>query len=270
MAKIKHGFTSGKADGPDSTVVKPSDWNADHTMVSDNASVYLGRSATGPGAIEELPLVSQPGEDFTLYTKASVDAAIAEAIAEAMVGVEVGTTGDIKASLAATKANHLLLNGQTIGNVGSGATYANALALNLFTLFWNINSKTWAVSPSRGASASADWAALKRIALPDARGCNVTMVDLSSGINPLIAKLGTRYGKDEIVLTTPNMPAHTHTYKSAGPFATQPNQGGGAGWNIVGDTGSTGGDPSASPPYSSARPFSIVSPTIGANLFIRL
>ena len=27
---IKHAFTNPKADGPDTTVVRPSDWNADH------------------------------------------------------------------------------------------------------------------------------------------------------------------------------------------------------------------------------------------------
>ena len=32
MAGIKHNFTSPKADGSDATVVRPSDWNAEHTI----------------------------------------------------------------------------------------------------------------------------------------------------------------------------------------------------------------------------------------------
>lgn len=30
-----HAFTSAKADGGDATVIKPSDWNADHTITGD-------------------------------------------------------------------------------------------------------------------------------------------------------------------------------------------------------------------------------------------
>src|SRR6185369_3567111 len=30
MSGIKHSFTSAKSDGSDSSLVKPSDWNADH------------------------------------------------------------------------------------------------------------------------------------------------------------------------------------------------------------------------------------------------
>lgn len=270
MSSIKHAFVSAKADGPDSTVVKPTDWNANHTMASDGASVYLGRSASGPGEIEELSIAAQPGEDFTIYTKASVDAAIAAAIAAALDGVEFGVTGDLAASLAATKTNYLLCDGRTIGNVGSTATFANALARPLFDLLWAINNKTWPILPSRGASASADWTALKRIALPDARGCNITMVNLSSGVNTLVNSLGVKVGTANRSLSIANVPSHSHTYNSAGPFATQPNQGGGAGWNISGNTGKTGGDPNADPPYSDPLPFYIVSPTIGANIFIRL
>src|SRR4051812_27004918 len=29
---VKHSFTSPKSDGPDSTLIRPSNWNADHTL----------------------------------------------------------------------------------------------------------------------------------------------------------------------------------------------------------------------------------------------
>lgn len=35
MAGIKHSFTSGKADGVDPTLVRPSNWNADHVVTGD-------------------------------------------------------------------------------------------------------------------------------------------------------------------------------------------------------------------------------------------
>lgn len=36
---ITHGFVSGKNDGPDGTLVQPSNWNADHTVTSDAVTV---------------------------------------------------------------------------------------------------------------------------------------------------------------------------------------------------------------------------------------
>lgn len=50
---FKHAFTSPKADGSDSTVVQPSDWNAEHTIMVAGG-ILLGRAAAGPGEPEEL------------------------------------------------------------------------------------------------------------------------------------------------------------------------------------------------------------------------
>lgn len=50
---LKHSKTSGKADGADSTLVQPSDWNAEHTLTLGTGLV-LGRVTAGTGAAEEL------------------------------------------------------------------------------------------------------------------------------------------------------------------------------------------------------------------------
>lgn len=61
-------------------------------------------------------------------------------------------------------------NGRTIGSATSGATErANADAQALFQYLWGADANL-AVSSGRGASAAADWAANKTIALPDWRG----------------------------------------------------------------------------------------------------
>ena len=52
---IKHKFQSAKADGPDSTVVQPSDWNDEHDIVLAGGKV-LGRATGAAGAVQELPL----------------------------------------------------------------------------------------------------------------------------------------------------------------------------------------------------------------------
>lgn len=66
----------------------------------------------------------------------------------------------------------LLLNDTTIGSASSGATgRANADTEALFTLLWNRVTDQWApVSGGRGASAAADFAANKRLALTKALG----------------------------------------------------------------------------------------------------
>lgn len=64
MVSFKHLFTSAKADGGDTTLVKPSDWNAEHEVTTSADGVILGRPAgAGAGAIEELPMssVEAPG-----------------------------------------------------------------------------------------------------------------------------------------------------------------------------------------------------------------
>jgi len=54
--QVKHAFTSAKADGPDSTRLRPSNWNADHLVTVSAGGVVLGRAAgAGAGAVGEIP-----------------------------------------------------------------------------------------------------------------------------------------------------------------------------------------------------------------------
>lgn len=50
---LKHAFTSAKADGGDTTLVQPSNWNAEHTLTMATARL-LGRTTAGTGAAEEI------------------------------------------------------------------------------------------------------------------------------------------------------------------------------------------------------------------------
>jgi hypothetical protein len=62
----------------------------------------------------------------------------------------------------------IALNGQTIGSASSGAGNANALNEDVFIALWNALPNTVApVVTGRGASAAADWAANKRLTLPN-------------------------------------------------------------------------------------------------------
>jgi hypothetical protein len=50
---FKHAFTNPKSDGGDATIVRPSNWNAEHTVLMDSG-FFAGRVAAGNGVMEEL------------------------------------------------------------------------------------------------------------------------------------------------------------------------------------------------------------------------
>jgi hypothetical protein len=264
MPKVKHAFTSAKANGPDSTFVKPGDWNADHVITTAAGSVYMGRDATGPGPMQEFPIDhAASGDDLTMWTKAQVQAAIAAAVS----GIDIPVTGALRHTFNAVMPGWLSLNGQSIGNVGSVATFANASAQALFNLFWAINSGTWPVLPARGASAAADWAALKTIALPDARGCVLGLIDAGRGITPILnVNPGIIAGEALHALTVAEMPSHAHQVLPAHNASF--NNGGGqvGGGAVMWDTGVGVGTAAA----GGNAAHNIVQPTMGTYIFIKL
>lgn len=50
---LKHSFQSAIPDGVDATLVRPSDWNAEHTLTLATNRL-LGRTSAGTGAAEEI------------------------------------------------------------------------------------------------------------------------------------------------------------------------------------------------------------------------
>lgn len=166
------------------------------TLGLSDSSVTPGTvGGAGPPAVVPIVDVDQKGRiqsltSYTLGTAASVNTGTTSGTIPVLGadnnvnplngGVPVGTVLDYVASSA--PAGYVLAFG-TIGNAGSGASNrANADQINLFTLLWN----NWAdaqapVSGGRGASAAADFAALKTIAVPDLRGRVVAGLDNMGG-----------------------------------------------------------------------------------------
>lgn len=52
---IKHAFQSAKADGGDASLVRPSNWNAEHNITL-TTNRLMGRFTAGTGAVEEIAL----------------------------------------------------------------------------------------------------------------------------------------------------------------------------------------------------------------------
>lgn len=140
------------------------------------------------------------------------------------------------------------LNGRTIGSGASAATErANSDCQDLFVFLWN-NDANLAVSGGRGATAGGDWAAAKTIALPNFRGRAPIAPDSfgNSAANVVTdAQLGADSdtkgslgGSASHVLTTSQMPSHTHGGTTAESGAHTHNTAVG----FSGNTGSGTGD----------------------------
>lgn len=127
------------------------------------------------------------------------------------------TTGDVKLTLKTTAdTGWVMCNDGTIGPAGSGATTrANADCQALYTLLWTNVSNTHApVTGGRGASAAADWAANKPIALTRMLGRALALAGTGSGLSA--RTLGQTIGAETHQLAVAEMPSHNHGISDPG------------------------------------------------------
>ena len=124
------------------------------------------------------------------------------------------TSGDVKMSFkSVADSGWILMNDLSIGSGTSSATgRANADTSDLYTVIWNSVSNVWApVVGGRGASASADFATNKPMALPKALGRALA----GYGTGTTVAS-----GVDADVNTTTNtltVPLNTNTWVTGMP-----------------------------------------------------
>lgn len=126
-----------------------------------------------------------------------------------------------------TRTGAVRCNGRTIGSAVSGATErANADTADLYAFIWdNYANGQAAVSTGRGATAAADFAANKTIALPDHRGAHlVGFDDMGNTAGSFFASApvvsgsgilaGSIMGANTHTLLTTEAPAHTHSFSA--------------------------------------------------------
>ena len=160
-------------------------------------------------------------------------------------GVATGTLGSF---LRTTAPTGWIVTGGTIGNASSGATTrADADTEALFAELWLLDILdtpiyTSAGAPStRGADAAADFAADKRIFVPDARGIFERGLDASRGVDP-----GRRVGSEQTEMVGPHphnlamnpVADHQHTVTASGTSRHGLN-GNNYGTNWYGSSGNT-------------------------------
>jgi microcystin-dependent protein len=176
------------------------------------------------------------------------------------IAVPTGTMQDYLGTTA--PSGFVLASGRTIGDASSSATErANADTSSLFTLLWDAyDNSILAVSGGRGASAAADFAAHKSIALPDLRGRVRAGKDdmggsaasrLTGGGNGVDGSiLGGSGGAQTHTLTTSQTPSHAHTGTTSTGGAhthsyTKPEYApanSGSGWGVLGSSSGTTGE----------------------------
>ncbi len=134
-------------------------------------------------------------------------------------------TGDLKCKYSTSAiTGWVRSNGRTIGSATSGGTErANADCEDLFLYLWGVDTAL-SVSTGRGASAAADWAANKNIALPDWRGRVIAGFDDmgNTAASRLTATtmsgtgIGSTGGAQTVTLDTTQIPSHAHTLTDPG------------------------------------------------------
>lgn len=177
-------------------------------------------TVAGVKTFSSSPVVPTATTSGQAVNKGQLDAATAGAFA----------VGDTKFSYqGADHGRWLLVTGpqRTIGNAGSGATArANADTLALYTLLWSLDPADVAIYTStggastRGASAAADFASLKRIDLPNESG--LVSKGHHGGNSSLTTNTSRRLGSVEM----DEVKEHSHNVRLGG---------GGVNYNGTGD-----------------------------------
>jgi hypothetical protein len=145
------------------------------------------RDATDPSKILKLSATTLGGGQTRTLNAPAADGVIATQEYIATLLANLQPTGTVNQGYYGTVApsGWVFADGRTIGDAASGATNrANTDTQALFTRLWGFNDNArFPVTPSRGASAAADWAAHKKIQLPDHSGRTMAGRDDLSGTN---------------------------------------------------------------------------------------
>lgn len=204
-----------------------------NSVAKDGQTVMTGPLKASNGSVGAPSMTFGADTDTGLYRKSS------GTIGLVCDGTEVGTisssgvTDTTGTVLTGTPTGAMMMygattaptgwvrcNGRTIGNASSGATErANADTSTLYSFLWtNYGDSVCAVSSGRGASAAADYAANKTIALPDLRGRAFFGLDdmgatAASRLGAIITSQttnGASGGTETHTLTEAQLPSHNH------------------------------------------------------------
>lgn len=211
----------------------------DKIAAAASAVSAAASAATAAGLIVRvLPAGGTPGQVVT-----KVGVSDGDANWQTPQGVPTGMTGSF---LRTTAPTGWIVTGGTIGNAASGATTrANADTAALFAEMWLLDALDSPIydsvgAPStRGADAATDYAANKRILVPDANGIFERGLDNGRGVD-----VGRRVGSEQVEMVGPHphnlnmnpVADHQHTVTASGSSRRGAN-GNNKGTNWYGSSG---------------------------------
>ncbi len=118
---LKHTFTSPKSDGPDTTLVQPSNWNAEHTITMATGRL-LGRTSASAGIAEEI----SAGSNMSLVSGVLNLASSVSITALTASGALQGSTLTLTSATASVEKNdtagYLMLTSGTNATDGANVT----------------------------------------------------------------------------------------------------------------------------------------------------
>lgn len=144
---LKHTKTSAIADGGDTTLVQPSDWNSEHTLTLATGKL-LGRSTAGTGAAEEITVGS--GLTLAAGTLTATGGGGGSGTVTSVAALTLGTTGtDLTSTVADSTTTPVI----TLNVPTASASNRGALSSTDWTTFNNKGSGTvTSVSGSGGTT----------------------------------------------------------------------------------------------------------------------
>ena len=192
---LKHAFVSSIPDGADTSVVRPSNWNAEHTITLA-ADTLLGRATSGSGAAEEVTCTAAGRALLDDVDAAAQRATLGLGTMAVAAAADYSTTAAIAAAYQPLDAELTSLasasaNGVSLVTAADYAAMRTLLALDVGTNVqaWDAQLDSLSAATANGVAlvTAADYAAMK--ALLDLEiGTDIQAysanLDEWSGINP--------------------------------------------------------------------------------------
>lgn len=231
-------------------------FNGRSGMVVSVSGDYSVAQVTGAAPLASPTFTGSPAAPTQTSTDNSTLLATT-AFVQAVAALSIPSCTIAMTLLSAAPSGWLLFDDGTVGDGTSGASYANALSVNVFTALYAYSDANCPLLTSAGGAttraaqgtAAAAFAAHCRMTLPKVLGRSLASAGAGSGLTS--RALGDKAGAETFTPTLASTFAHSHSGAAGG---TSNAQAGSADSNAITSGGSTGS-------AGSSTPFGIIDPT---------